>query len=186
MAKQVKTATEEHEAEMPDVRTPEDSQLATIDQGTLADAAETVNATATYNNDAMQTFMNWLTERADGGDEDTYAVMASIMGEIMAAESVAEAMAEQSTLSAKDIVGRPLLLHGFEIRAGDHEDSLVQHYASMTVSAPGAAKTRILTCGALKVLMRLYKLDEFGEWPVPIMFTSKVGKKGTILDMVSP
>lgn len=186
MASSQRNKAQQGEAEMPDVRTPEESQLATLTEAEVATAVAGAQASMDYNNQAMQTFMDWLVARADSTDEDQFAMMAAIMGEIMAADNVADMMAERSTLSAKDVLNRPFLLHGFDIRAGDHEESLVQHYAAMHVSAPGSERTRVLTCGAMKVLMKLYKLEQFGEWPVLIMFTSKKGKKGDILDIVQP
>lgn len=186
MARQQATRQHEDQEDAPTVRTPEESQLAIPEGHTLADAQSAVTATAEANNAAMQTFINWLVERADTTDEDQYALMASIMSEIIASANPDEVLREKSTMKAGDVVGQPLLLHGFEIRAGDYEESMLEHYAALTVSRPGAEGTRILTCGATKVLMKLYALDKHGEWPQAIMFTSKAGKKGNILDMVRP
>jgi hypothetical protein len=135
----------------------------------------------------VQNFVEWLAERADTTDEDQYAVMASIVGEIMASPDVASALAERSSLSAKDLINRPLILHGFEIREGSFEESDLPFYASLTMSTPGQDATRNVTCGGMKVMARLRKLDEFGEWPQLVMFTAKETRKGfTALDLVRP
>lgn len=186
MAKQEKTATREVRDEAPDVRSAEESQLAVRDAGAPEDTDDAVTVAAMAGNQAFESFTQWLVERADTTDDDQYAIMASIMADIMNSANPEEVLREQSTMRAADVVGQPLLLHGFEIRAGEYEDSLMQHYAALTVSRPGAESTRVLTVGATKVLMKLYALDQFGEWPQLIMFTSKVGKKGAILDIVRP
>lgn len=185
MAKASPPKTGEQEATLPDVAPSESSQLAVITPEESAAAHNAAAMTKATNDQHMQDFMQWLIEKATTTDEDQYAVMASIMGEIMAAENPAEVMAERSTVSAADVIGRPFLLHSFEVRAGDYEESLFQHYAALTISPPGSSTTRILTTGAAKVLMKLYALDRFDEWPQPIMFTSKQGKKGNVLDIVS-
>lgn len=139
------------------------------------------------NQAVMQSFMNWMVERATTTDEDQFNVMASIVSEILASNSPAELLAERSAVSGRDIVGQALLLHGFELRAGDFEDSMVGHYAAMTMSRPGSEETRIVTCGGMKILAKLYKLDEFDEWPQVVVFTEKKTSKGYgVLDMVSP
>lgn len=185
MTTKSRTKTAEEEATSPDVAAPETQQLAVITPEERAAAHNAAAMTKQTNDKHMQDFMQWLVDTAASTDEDQYAIMASIMGEIMAAENPAEVMKEKSTVTAADVVGRPFLLHSFEIRAGDYEESLFQHYAAMTISPPGTATTRILTTGAAKVLMKLYALSQFDEWPQPIMFTSKQGKKGNVLDIVS-
>lgn len=177
--------TDEQEDRIPDVAPPEESQLAVITPEERAAAHAAAASTNAENKEHLQNFMNWMVQRADSTDEDQYEVMASIMGEIMNAANPAEALAEKSTVRISDVVGRPFLLHSFEIRAGDYEESMFQHYAALTISPPGVAQTRIATTGASKILMRLYALDQFDEWPQPIMFTSKVGKKGNIYDMIT-
>ena len=185
MAKAAQTKQTEGDDVIPSVASPEESQLAVITPEERAAAHNAAATTKAENLEHLQNFMNWLVERADSTDEDQYEVMASIMGEIMRAENPAEALAEKSTIRASEVVGRPFLLHSFEIRAGDYEESMFQHYAVLTISPPGSSATRILTTGASKVLMRLHALDKFDEWPQPIMFTKKAGKKGDILDIVS-
>lgn len=168
------------------VSDPANQQLAVAGSSDLTEASAAAEASALSNEQHMQNFVQWMTDRADTTDEDQFAIMASILGDIMGAENPQQAMAEQSTLSMRERVGQVFILHGFEIRAGDYEESMFQHYAVLTVSSPGSSKTRIMTTGATKVLFRLYALDQFGEWPIPFRVTGKDGKKGTILDIVTP
>lgn len=179
-------------------QTPEDQaeDRAVVDSGDGApendaapgtDITEVTSAVAARNQANMQTFMNWCVAKAETTDEDQFAIMASIMSEIMESDSPEELMRERSALHAKDILGRPLLMHGFEIREGDYEDSAIGFYAAITASAPGSDSTRVITCGGMKVLMKLFMLDGFNEWPQPFMFTGKETRKGyTALDIVRP
>jgi hypothetical protein len=139
------------------------------------------------NQQAMQSFVEWLTERATTTDEDQFDVMAAIIADILKADNLADALREQSAASAKDLIGVPLMLHGFEIREGSFEESTIGFYAALTMSRPGVDGTRVVTCGGMKVLARLMKISEFGEWPVLVTFTSRETSKGyTVLDLVSP
>lgn len=153
----------------------------------VAVATEIMGTMAQRNEAVVQNFIQWLADKADTTDEDQYAVMASIIGEIMQAENVAEALAERNAASAKDLVNRPLILHGFDIREGSFEESEIPFYAALTMSVPGTESTRLVTCGGMKVLAVLRKLEEFGEWPQLVMFTAKETKKGfTALNLVRP
>lgn len=144
-------------------------------------------AVAQRNDQAMQTFVNWLTEAAETTDEDQYDAMAAIMGEILASDNIEEMLKESTVLSAPDVVGKTLLLHSYAIREGDYEDSLVGFYAALTVSTLGSDKTRIVTCGGMKVLAKIYKLAQFGEFPQLIKFTAKTTSKGNpVYDIVRP
>lgn len=135
----------------------------------------------------MQTFIDWLVAKAETGDEDQYAMMAAIVAEIREAQNPGEVLAERSALHVRDILNVPLILHGFEIREGDYEDSDLNFYAALTCGRQGSDHTRVITCGATKVLAKLWRLDEFNEWPQVIWFTGKQTSKGyTTIDMVQP
>jgi len=153
----------------------------------MAAAAAVAGEVQTRATQDMQTFVQWLIDRAETKDEDQFALMASIVSEIMASESIADAMAEKSAMHARDMVNVPLIMHGFEIREGEFEDSMTGHYAAITVSRPGSDVTRVVTCGATKVLAKLFVLDKFGEWPQPFYFTEKKTSKGFgVLDIIQP
>lgn len=160
----------------------------------IVSATRQATALSARNDQAMQTFMGWLTARAETTDEDQYAIMASVIGEIMSSGNVAELLAERSPLKARELIGAPLILHGFEIREGDYEESIVGFYAALTVSRPGSDETRIVTCGGTKVMAKLMMLDHLinqegseDEWPLLIMFTEKkTSKNYGVLDIVRP
>lgn len=153
----------------------------------VAAAQAAAGTVVTRHEQNMQTFIQWQVERATTTDEDQYAVMASIISEIMDATDVAEVLQERSALHARDILGVPLILHGFELREGTYEDSQTGYYAALTVSRAGSDATRIVTCGGMKVLAKLMMLDRFGEWPQVIYFTEKKTSNGYgVLDIIKP
>lgn len=160
----------------------------------VAEAVQTGQVLAQRNDAAVQTFMTWVTERAQTTDEDQYAIMASVMGEIMSSGNVAELMEERAPLHARNLIGKPLILFGFEIREGDFEDSAIGFYAALTCGRPGTDATRVVTCGGMKVLAKLMMLEHFiasegndDTWPQPIVFTEKRTKKGFgVLDIIRP
>lgn len=184
MAKAQVKDDEREAIELPEVTPMDQQQLVALSPEDLATAATAAEVTKARNDAAMQTFVTWLTERADQGDEELYDVMASIMSDMLQADNAADLLKESTVLHAKEILNTPLILHSFDIREGSYEDSLLGFYAAMTVSRPGMDQTRIITCGATKVLMKLYNLERIGEMPVLFWFKSKPGKKGDILDIV--
>jgi hypothetical protein len=148
---------------------------------------ETTGQLVTKNEGVMQDFVNWLVAAADTTDDDQYALMASIVAEIRQATNPEEVLRERSALHVRDILNTPLIIHGFEIRAGDYEDSELNFYAAITCGRQGREDTRIVTCGATKVLAKLWVLQDLGEWPHVVWFTGKQTSKGfTSFDMVSP
>jgi hypothetical protein len=160
----------------------------------VAEAVHTGQVLAHRNDAAVQAFMTWVTERSNSTDEDQYAIMASVMGEIMTAPNLAELMEERAPLHARNLIGQPLILFGFEIREGDYEESAIGFYAALTVGRPNSDQTRIVTCGGMKVLVKLMMIENFiaredtdDSWPIPIVFTEKKTKRGYgVLDIIDP
>lgn len=179
-------ATDVQESGLQEEETPSSAEV--------AEAVHTGQILAKRNDAAVQTFMEWVAAKAETTDEDQYAIMASVMGEIMTAPNLAEMMQERSTLHARDLIGRPLILFGFEVREGDYEESPIGFYAALTVGRPGSDMTRIVTCGGMKVLVKLMMMENFinrddtdDTWPQPIIFTEKKTKKGYgVLDIIRP
>lgn len=163
------------------------SAVATPSKEELAKLGATVGEVQTRTLTNMQTFIDWQIERASTTDEDQYALMASIISEIMESANAEEVLQEKSALHARDITMVPLLMHGFELREGTYEDSQTGYYAAITVSRAGSDSTRVVTCGGMKVLAKLMMLDRFGEWPQLFYFTEKRTSNGYgVLDIVRP
>lgn len=170
-----------------------ESQLDGSSQGgpSINDQALSVQATTgqivTKQAAIMQEFVDWLVAAADSTDADQYALMASIVAEIRQAENPAEVLRERSALHVRDILNVPLIVHGFEIREGDYEESDLNFYAAITCGREGREDTRIITCGATKVLAKLWRLKDMNEWPQVVWFTGKKTSAGfTAFDMVTP
>lgn len=186
MATTQQKTRQKQEEDLPDVIPVGDGELAVIDAEELAATEEAVAALKAQKGELLQGFVNWLVERASGTDADTYETMESILRDILEGADAEEVLRERSTVRAHDLVNKPLILHSYEIREGDYEESMFQHYAAMTVGRVGFDGTRVVCCGATKVLMKLYALDRFDPLPLTVMFTEKDGKKGPIIDLVQP
>lgn len=190
-----KTATQE-EGQGDVERAPESGSQpeGTLSSEDAVEAVHTGQVLAQRNDAAVRTFMEWVTSKAETTDEDQYNIMASVMGEIMTSGNLAEMMEERATLHARDLIGRPLILFGFEIREGDYEESQIGFYAALTVGRPGSDMTRVVTCGGMKVLVKLMMMENFisqedteETWPQPIVFTEKKTRKGYgVLDIIRP
>lgn len=162
--------------------------------GEVEETRRTSTALQEANTTAMQSFMTWCTARADTTDEDQFDIMASVIGEIMRSENVAQLMEERAPLHARDLIGKPLILHGFEIREGKYEESQIGFYAALTCGRAGTDETRIVTCGGLKVMAKLMMLEHFinrddtdDAWPLVFWFTEKTTGKGYgVLDIARP
>ena len=164
------------------------------DKASVEVAVRAGNSMAAKNDAAMQSFVGVLTERAQTTDEDQYSIMAQVTAEIMAADNMAELMSERASLHARDVVGVPMLLHGFEIREGTFEDGILPFYAAMTCGRPDSEHTRIVTCGGMKVLAKLIRMDQIINtegspegYPQVFWFTEKRTSNGfSVLDIVRP
>lgn len=186
MAKQVKETVPLPDAVEQELESGSSADASTTEAQAVA-LRSTLGTIQDKQAQALQSFMEWLAAKANTTDEDQYAIMASIVAEIRAADSPAEVLRERSALHARDILNRPLVLHGFEIREGDYEESDFNFYAAMTMGSAGSEITRVVTCGATKVLAKLWRLEEFGEWPLVVWFTAKGTSKGyTTIDICTP
>lgn len=163
-----------------------------VSQVAVQRAKGLVKNTSEANKAALQTFIDWLAERANTTDEDQFEIMAQITAEILTAPDMASLMSEATTLHARDVIGVPMLMHGFEIREGTFESGPFPFYAAITCSRPDAERSRIVTCGAAKVLAKLKRMEELitdentgDEWPQVFWFTEKqVANGNTVLDIV--
>lgn len=178
----------------PDVLADGSQEVARPASGDVEDTRRTSTALQKANEASMQTFLTWCTSKAETTDEDQFAMMAAVIGEITRSENMAQLMEERAPLHARDLIGRPLILHGVEIREGKYEDSPIGFYAALTCGRAGTDETRIVTCGGMKVMAKLMMIEHFindpktdDEWPVIFWFTEKTTSKGFgVLDIVRP
>ena len=116
---------------------------------------------------AWQNFIEWMSVRAVETDEDNYTNLAELIEEMSGAEDPAEVLAGGYPLHAAEVLGRPLIITRVRIRAGEYEESgNLGFYAAMFVRLADTGQERVVTCGAVKVMAKLYNLDAKDMWPV--------------------
>jgi hypothetical protein len=123
-------------------------------------------------------FVIWLNAKAEESNADTMSMLAQALRQAEGAESVAEALREAPTASSKDVLDRPFLAHGFTIHEGQFEEGELPFFASIEAEFKELPERVILNTGAFKILAVLRKLEEIGEWPIPLVFVGKQTRKG--------
>ncbi len=101
-----------------------------------------------------------------------------IIAQVLSATSPDVVLTPVEAMQAKDVVGAPLLLFGFDLNESEY-DVGSPFYASMQVVHGETEVPAIVNCGHKKVIAQLVKLKEFDEFPYRVMFrergVSKVG-----------
>lgn len=143
-----------------------------------ATAETVVGVPETGDEELVGDFVIWLNAKAEEHNTDTMAMLAQALRQAEGAESIADALREAPTASSKDVTDRPFLAHGFTINEGQYEDSELPFFASIEAEFQELPERVILNTGAFKVLAVLRKLDEIGEWPIPLVFVGKQTRKG--------
>lgn len=130
-------------------------------------------------NPAFQSFIDWLTAKADGGDEDTMAALVDLVEEMAHADSPAAVLAGGYPLHAEEVIDRPLGVYGVKIRQGEFEENEnLGFYAVMDVELLDTMQRRWVTCGGHKVLAKLYGLDVRNAWPTAMVLKAYATKSG--------
>lgn len=165
----------------PDVTDPAAQQVARA-----SEAQPAVEGTIAAFGPAMTSLAQWLTDMAAGSDVDPATAMEDAVARILAKEGDAvQILTEDVPISGKTFLGKPFVLHTFAINEGDFDGS--PFYASLSVQAGNPPERRVLNVGGIKVLAKLMKLHELGEWPVTAMLKGSTTKAGhTVLDLVMP
>lgn len=160
----------------------EDTQQVAVrdkDAALKAATAETVlGVPESSDEDMVAEFIVWLQGKAEEDNTDTMAMLAQALRQADTATSLAEALRETPTISSKDCVDRPFLCYGYKIHEGQYEDSELPFFASLDVQFKEIEERVIINTGAFKVLVVLQVLDRIDEWPLPLVFTGKVTRKG--------
>jgi hypothetical protein len=133
---------------------------------------------------AMTSLAEWLADKASGNDSTTALAMENAVARILSGESAEDVLTSDVPVSGKMYVDKPFTLYGFAITESDFEEGS-PYYANLDVTLGTDPRRRILNVGGIKVLAKLMKLDEFGEWPVVVKLTSSETKRGyQVLDLV--
>lgn len=101
-----------------------------------------------------------------------------IIAQVLSATSPDVVLTPVEALQARDIVGVPLILFGFDLNESEF-DVGSPFYASMQCVVAQDQSPAVVNCGHKKVIAQLVKLKEFGQFPYNVMFrergVSKVG-----------
>lgn len=146
---------------------------------------------------ALQSLMNWCVEFAQRTDEDDWAAMERSVAQILAGADAVEVLTKDTPLQGKEMcthpgrsekerVSVPILVHGFTLTATEYEDGW-PFYANMDAEIPSTGQRRVINCGGVKVIAKLKRLDEFGEWPYLLhLVGTRTRAKNTVLDLSDP
>lgn len=129
----------------------------------------------------------WLTAQGEQQEDPDAGGYARIIAQVLSATSPDVVLTPVEALEARNIVGVPLLLFGFDLNESEFDEGS-PFYASMQCAHGETGDPAIVNCGHKKVIAQLVKLKEFDQYPYRVMFrekgTSKVG--GTkMLELVS-
>ena len=166
---------------LPKTRPAAESEVAVRDAGgkiAAATAPTIVGVPESTDEERVQEFILWLNAKAQETSVDSVAMIAQALRQADNATSIADALREAPTASSKDVLDRPFLAHGFKINEGQFEDSELPFFASIEAEFKELPEPVILNTGAFKILAVLQKLDEIGEWPLPLVFRGKQTRKG--------
>lgn len=135
---------------------------------------------------AVRELTEWLADHASRSDVDTWQDMERAVAKILSGDSAEDVLKKDLPISGKTFLNRPFLLHGFTITESDYEEGS-PFYANLDVTVNAGAERHILNVGGIKVLAKLKRLSDIGEWPYAVMLTGDTTKRGfTVLDLVEP
>ena len=101
-----------------------------------------------------------------------------IIEQVLSATSPDVVLTPVEALQAKEIVGVPLILYGFDLNKSEY-DVGSPFYVSMQCAVAQDGTPAIINCGHKKVIAQLVKLKEFDQFPYNVVFrergVSKVG-----------
>lgn len=115
------------------------------------------------------TLLEYLRTRTEGVEDESAAVWESIASEIFSATTADEVLSGGTVMGAEDVLDVPLVLHRVEYRASDMADG-IPYYAVLHVTHHGSDKPFVLTCGGVRVVMQVVKLELLGALPYVIVF----------------
>lgn len=116
---------------------------------------------------------DYLAHEANDSQLDTVSTHRDIVQQILSRESAMDVLTDTELLNAKDIVGRPFALIATRFNESDF-DAGSPWYASMDVHFPDTDTRAVVNCGHQALMAQLIKLDEFKEYPYPVVI-----KQGT-------
>lgn len=125
---------------------------------------------------AVQALNQFLAERATVANEADTAV-AEIIAQVLSAKSVDEVLADIPSLGMRELIGRPLIIHGYKAHQSSYE-ALASWFAYCDITLLDTNERRGCTTGAQVVLAQLMSLTLKDAFPVKVM-PVKATKKPT-------
>lgn len=113
-------------------------------------------------------FDKWLTDEKSREGEPDVSPHQRIIEQVLNASSPDEVLTPVEAESAKDMVGIPLILHGFDLNESEF-DAGSPFYASMKCVNYTTGEPTVVNCGHKKMIAQLIKLGQFGQFPYNVM-----------------
>lgn len=120
-------------------------------------------------------------------DESPEAIQAEIARRILSADTLEDVWAATKVLSAKEILNTPILVNNVRWVTSAHEGGAPK-FAIIDGENTYTSKPITVSCGALNVVLTLYKMQKFGALPAKVMLTSKpsTSDPGRVVLMIEP
>lgn len=135
---------------------------------------------------ALQSLMDWCTERSALTESDQWAVMEAEVARILAGEDATAVLSESKPINGKDNPNKPFRINGFTLTPTDFSEGW-PFYANINATIDRDGTTAVINCGGPKVVATLKRLEELDAIPCVAMIKASQTKRGfTVLDLVLP
>lgn len=100
--------------------------------------------------------------------QDPEQAMMDILRRTAAATTVDEILGQSEAIHARDVIGQPLVFRGYKVLESTKNGSGPDfYYVADCVNRDG--EELAVTCGAARVMLQLYKLQEIGALPLELV-----------------
>lgn len=138
-----------------------DVETGELAPGTDVDVLEgTVASTGTVERTGDVGLGAYLMSENDGGEQDTLQSYRMIIDQILNSNTPEDVLTPVEAVSARDMVGRPFILHGFDVNQSEF-DVGSPFYASMKVTFLEDDVKAVVNTGNQAVMAQLIRLSQF-------------------------
>lgn len=129
----------------------------------------------------------YLDDMNRNDDETPEQVQAEIARRILAADSMDSVWGATKTLSARDLLNQPIRVDAVRWVKSAHEAGAPK-FAVVDATKVYGDEAVVFTCGALNVVLTLYKAQKFGALPMPVVMKEKAssGAAGRSVITIEP
>lgn len=164
-----------------------DRAVETIDEttGEIVSASESGIAFAEVIGDEAITA--YLADMNATEDDSPESIQLEIARRILAADDVNALWAATTVLSARDVLNAPLLVTSVRWVTSAHDGGAPKFAIFDAERVYGGEKVTV-SCGALNVVLTLYKLQKFNSLPAKVMIASKPSSSdpGRVIYTIAP